>query len=101
VIVPQAAAADVSLEQMIANAKTRADHEAIARQYEDAAKSHQAKAEEHKKMEAAYRIMSQDKSKLAGFMAHCKKLVTQYGELAKEDLKLAKLHHQFAEQLAE
>ena len=100
-VVPPAAAADMSLDQMIENAKTRADHEAIAKRYEDDAKTYQAKAEEHKKMEASYRIMSQDKAKLTAFVAHCKKLVTQYEELVKEDLELAKLHHQFAAQSAQ
>ena len=100
-VVPPAAAADMSLDQMIENAKTRADHEAIAKHYEDDAKTYQAKAEEHKKMEASYRIMSQDKAKLTAFVAHCKKLVTQYEELVKEDLELAKLHHQFAAQSAQ
>jgi len=100
-VVPPAAAADMSLDQMIENAKTKADHEAIAKHYEDDAKTYQAKAEEHKKMEASYRIMSQDKAKLTAFVAHCKKLVTKYEELVKEDLELAKLHHQFAAQSAQ
>jgi len=100
--VPQAIAADVTLEQMIANAETAADHEAIVGYYEDSAKTCQSKAEEHKKMENAYRNMSRaKKGGVSGFVAHCKKLVTQYEELAKEDLELAKLHHQFAEQSTE
>ena len=48
-------------------------------------------------MERSYQIMSQGKGGVKGFVAHCKKLVTKYEELAKEDLELAKLHHQFAE----
>ena len=100
-IVPPVAAADMSLDQMIENAKTKADHEAIAKHYEDEAKTYQAKAEEHKKMERSYQIMSQGKGGVKGFVAHCKKLVTQYEELAKEDLELAKLHRQFAEQAAQ
>jgi len=100
-IVSQAVAADMSMDQMIENAKTKADHEAIANLYEDDAKANQAKAEEHKRKERSYKIMSQGKGGVAGFVAHCKKLVTQYEELAKEDQELAKLHRQFANKVEE
>ena len=98
-VVPPVAAADMSLDQMIENAKTKADHEAIAKHYEAEAKTYQAMAEQHKKMEASYQIMSQGKGGVAGFVAHCKKLVSKYEELAKEDLELARLHRQFAKKL--
>ena len=87
------------MEEMIQSAKTRADHEAIAKHYDDEAKASQAKAEKHRKMSAAYRIMGTGKGTgTAGFVAHCDKLVTKYEELAKDNLELAKLHRQVAEE---
>ena len=93
------AVAGAAMEQMIENAKTKEDHETIAKHYEDEANALQAKVEEHKKMSAAYRIMASGKGGVAGFVAHCDKLIAGYEEMAAENRELAKLHHQFAEKL--
>lgn len=100
-VIQPAMAADVPIDQMIEKAKTRADHEAIVAYYEDQAKIYNEKAEQHKKMSAAYRSMTPGKGGVAGFVAHCNKLMNKYGELAKENQELAKLHHKFAEQSAQ
>ena len=45
----------MDMTQAVQSAKTRSDHDALAKHYEDAAKEMRAKAEEHKKMLAQYR----------------------------------------------
>jgi len=84
------------MEEMIQSAKTKADHEALAKHYEDEASAFQAKAEEHKRMAGAYRNVG--KGGGAAFVGHCDRLIAQYQEAAKENLELAKLHRQMAEE---
>jgi glutamine synthetase len=79
----------------VQNAKTKADHEALAEHYEEAAKEMQLKAEEHKKLLSQY----QSKSYLYGrqaedFKAHCERLIDVYEKAAKENLEMAKMHRQ-------
>ena len=95
--VPSYVLAGTAVDQMIESAKTKADHEKLAIYYEDAANTLNAKAEEHKKMAIAYRAMTTtNKGGLAGFVAHCDRLVAKYEEMAADNQELAKLHHQFA-----
>ena len=96
---PSYTLAAVSVEQMIESAKTKADHENLAKYYENAANNLKAQAEQHKKMSVSYRAMSVGKGGLGGFVAHCEKLVAKYEALAADNEALAKLHHQFAEKL--
>ncbi len=86
----------VSMEQQILNAKTKADHEALAAQYEQEAKELEKKAEEHKEMAKAYSRNPALEAK-HGLVTHCNRLAEKYAEAAKEDIALAKLHHQLAE----
>jgi len=79
----------------VQNAKTKADHEALAEHYEEAAKEMQLKVEEHKKLLSQY----QSKSYLYGrqaedFKAHCERLIDVYEKAAKENLEMAKMHRQ-------
>jgi hypothetical protein len=81
----------------VQNAKTSADHEALARHYEDAAKEMQTKIDEHKTLLAQY----ESKSYLFGkqgqnLTAHCKMLIDFYEKAAKENLEMAAMHHQLA-----
>lgn len=85
-----------SMVQKIESAKSKADQEALAAQYEQEAKELQAKAEEHKEMAKAYSRNPAMEVK-HGLVTHCEKLAREYAEAAKEDLALAKLHHQLAE----
>jgi len=77
------------------NAKTKADHEALAQHYEEAAREMQVKVEEHKKLLSQY----QSKSYLYGrqaedFKAHCERLIDVYEKAAEENLSMAKMHRQ-------
>lgn len=84
-----AQAADVT-EAQIAAAKTPADHEAIAAQYDAEAKAADEMAANHESMGKSY--------KAAGFKgtqsmaAHCNRLVTKYQDAAKEYRGLAAEH---------
>jgi hypothetical protein len=79
----------------VQNAKTKADHEALAEHYEEAAQEMQLKVDEHKKLLSQY----QSKSYLYGrqaedFKAHCERLIDVYDKAAKENLEMAKIHRQ-------
>ncbi|MFI3154984.1 MAG: hypothetical protein QX199_02385 [Methylococcaceae bacterium] len=79
----------------VQNAKTKADHEALAQHYEEAAKEMQLKVEEHKKLLGQY----QSKGYLYGrqaedFKAHCQRLINDYEKAAEENLEMAKMHRQ-------
>ncbi len=85
----------MDMNQAVQNAKTKADHEALAEHYEEAAKEMQLKVEEHKKLLSQY----QSKSYLYGrqaedFKAHCERLIDVYEKAAEENLEMAKMHRQ-------
>jgi hypothetical protein len=84
-----------SIDQMIAEAKTPADHEAIAAYYEnEAQKAHQEHAE-HLKRRDSYATIPVLKTK-TGAVDHCNTIAKKYADIAKEDEALAKLHHDLA-----
>ena len=84
-----------SVEQMIADAKMPADHEAIAAYYEKEAQEAQQKYEEHLKLKAAYAKIPHLASK-TGLPSHCDSIAKKYGGIAKEYEALAKLHREMA-----
>ena len=75
---------DDNLEQSIQNAKTPADHEAIAAYYEKEAASAEAKAALHRKAESNY--------KPVGMAQMCKSIAAYWDKVAKEAKELAKAH---------
>jgi endonuclease III len=85
----------MDMSQAVQNAKSKADHEALAEHYEEAAKEMQLKVEEHKKFLNQY----QSESYLYGrqaedLKAHCQRLIDVYEKAAEENLSMAKLHRQ-------
>lgn len=85
----------MDMSQAVQSASSKADHEALAKHYEEAAKEMQVKVEEHKKLLSQY----QSKSYLYGrqaedFKAHCERLIDVYEKAAKENLEMAKMHRQ-------
>ncbi len=76
----------------VQNAKTKADHEALAQHYEEAAKQMQLKVEEHKKLLSQYESKSYRQSKI--FKDHCQWLINDYAKAAEENLSMANLHRQ-------
>ncbi|MGR8997569.1 MAG: hypothetical protein ACU88J_00780 [Gammaproteobacteria bacterium] len=85
----------MDMTQAVQNAQTKADHEALAEHYEEAAKEMQDKVDEHKKLLSQY----ESKSYLYGrqaqaLKAHCQRLINVYEKAAEENLSMAKLHRQ-------
>ncbi len=79
----------------VQNAKTKADHEALAQHYEEAAKDMQLKVEEHKKLLRQYEAKSYQYGRQAqDFQAHCERLINDYEKAAEENLEMAKMHRQ-------
>ena len=84
-----------NIEQMITEAKTPADHEAIAAYYEKEAQEAQQKYEEHLKLKATYAKIPHLASK-TGLPAHCDSIAEKYEGIAKDYEALAKLHREMA-----
>jgi hypothetical protein len=84
-----------SIEQMIAEAKTPADHEAIAIYYEKEAQEAHQKHAEHQQMSDSYAKVPVLKTK-TGAVAHCNTIAKNYEKIAKEYETLAKLHKDMA-----
>lgn len=84
-----------NVEQMISEAKTPADHEAIAAYYEKEAQAARRKYEEHLKLKAEYVKIPHLASKTS-LPAHCDSIAKKYEGIAKENEALAKLHKDMA-----
>jgi len=84
-----------NIEQMIVEAKTPADHEAIAAYYDQEAQAAHKKHEEHLKLKASYEKIPSLASK-TGLPWHCNTIATNYQKTAKEYEALAKLHRDMA-----
>jgi ABC-type Fe3+-citrate transport system substrate-binding protein len=85
----------MDMTQAVQNAESKADHEALAQHYEEAAKEMQLKVDEHKKLLSQY----ESKSYLYGrqaqsFKNHCQWLLNSYEKAVEENLSMAKMHRQ-------
>ena len=89
------AAEGKSVEQMISEAKTPAEHEAIGAYYEKEAQEAHKKRAQHQKMSDSYATIPVLKTK-TGAVAHCNTIAKKYEDLAKEYEALAKLHKDMA-----
>jgi hypothetical protein len=87
----------MDMTQAVQSAKTRGDHESLAKHYEDAAKEMQAKAAEHKKLLAQYEARKSLYGKQAqSLISHCQGLIRIYEQAAKENLGMAQSHREAA-----
>ncbi len=87
----------MDMTQAVQNAKTRSDHEALAKHYEDAAKEMQAKAEEHKQLIAQYQAnRSLYGKQYQSLVSHCQGLMRIYEQAAAENMSMAESHRQMA-----
>ena len=79
--------------QAVQSAKTPADHDALVKHYEDAAKEMQAKADEHKKLLAQYEANKGLYGKSAqSLISHCQGLIRIYEQAAAENRAMAAAH---------
>lgn len=79
------------------NAKTTADHQALAEHYEQAAKDAEAKVAEHKKLLDEYKTHGYLYGKQAmSFQSHCEGLIRSYEQIVKGNAEMAEMHRQMA-----
>jgi endonuclease III len=83
----------MDMNQTVKNAETKADHEALAKHYDEAADAMQVKVDEHKKLLGQY----ESKAYLYGrqtqsFKDHCQWLLNAYEKAVDENRKMAELH---------
>ena len=91
------AAEEMSIDKMIATAKTASDHEAIANYYKQQAAEARSKADMHKKMAEQYSMSGiGNQSTKTHFHQHCEALVRSYQTQANEFDALAKAHQDMA-----
>ena len=86
---------DDNLDQMIASAKTPADHEAIAGYYEQEAADATKKAALHRRAAASYRKMDIH-AKPVGMSKMCDNVVAMWEKIAADASKLANDHREMA-----
>lgn len=91
-----------SIDAAAQNAVTRSDHEAVAKQYEDAAKELQTKVQEQKSRLEQYESKSYFYGRQAqDLQAHAHALIRKYDKEVEANIKEAALHRQMAMQLEE
>lgn len=87
----------MDMTQAIQSAKTSADHEALAKHYEDTAKRMQAKVQENKKRLEQYETQSYHYGREAeDLKAHSQALIRFYGQAAEANMKIAESHRKMA-----
>ena len=90
-----------ALEQKIANARTRVNHEELAGYYEREATALQAKAKQHEQRAFAYGPPTDYARLQNDFIRHCHYLAGRYRDAAEANLALAKLHRRSAAEATE
>jgi D-aminopeptidase len=85
-----------SIEQMVTEAKTPADHEAIATYYDQEAQAAHQKYTEHKKLADFYALTPAIKSKSTTLYFHCGDAAKKYEGIAKDYQAMAKQHRAMA-----
>jgi hypothetical protein len=92
-------AAKFDLEKAITEAKTPADHEAIASYYDREAATAKAKAEEHRRLAETYRTLAvSGRGQLQPMGLHCQQLAEIYERAAADNAALATAHRQMAQE---
>ncbi len=87
----------MDMAQAVQTAKTPADHEALAKHYETAAKEMEAKLQEHKKMYEEYEAQRQTYGKRGLDMeAMCRAMINFYEQAAKGNMNMANAHRKMA-----
>jgi hypothetical protein len=89
---------EADLEKMISSAKTAADHEAIATEYERQAAAAKEEAAMHVEMGVAYKKVGGALIAKQHLDTHCDNLADLYRKIAKEDEALAKAHEVMAKE---
>ena len=93
-----AMAGEVVTQAQIEAASSAAQHEALARSYDEEAAAAEMKANSHGKMAQTYRLASSSKMPDSAMANHCTRLESDYRDAADEYRSLAALHRQMAAQ---
>ena len=88
-----------SMDQMVTQAKTPADHEKLAKMYDAEAAKARAAAETHRKMADAYRKAGGAWVEKVHIDQHCDALVKSYTAAAEEYEALAKAEREIAKDM--
>lgn len=87
----------MDMPQAVRTAQTRADHEALVKYYEAAAKEMQAKLQEHQKMYEEYDAQRQTYGKRGLDMeAMCRAMIHFYEQAAEKNMEMASAHRKMA-----
>jgi len=87
----------MDMTQAVQNAKTRGDHEALAKHYEDAAKEMQIKVEEHKQLLRQYEANRVPwKNYIGNYATQHGALIRNYEQAAAANMSIAQSHRQMA-----
>jgi hypothetical protein len=89
----------MDMTSAIRNAKTRADHLALARHYEAVAKGMRLKARESEKELEEYEMHPYYGTRALDLKAHCRASMSNYKHAAEVNMSMAKSHRQMAEQM--
>jgi hypothetical protein len=92
----QAVVTDDNLDQMIASAKTPAEHDAIAAFYEQQATDAKKKAELHRNTAETYRKLKI--SKPVGMAEMCDGIAAMWAKIAADNSRLAEAHREMAKE---
>lgn len=88
----------MDMSAAVQSAKTRADHEALAAHYEQAAQEAVSKIDEHKKLLEQYKTRGYLYGKQAlNLQSHCEAIIRSYQQIANANSEMAKTHRQLAE----
>jgi hypothetical protein len=91
-----ASAGDVVTQAQIEAATTAAQHEAIARSYDEEATAAELQAKSHAKMAQTYRLASSSKIPRESMANHCSRLEKDYRDAADEYRSMAAEHRKMA-----
>ncbi len=93
------APATAGFAEKIVAAKTKADHEQLAVEFDKQAEADKAAVERHRKMAQAYTTAPWAKASGAGMVKHCKALIADYEKAARQNADMAKMHRDIGSKL--
>lgn len=89
----------MDMTKTVQNAKTAADHEALAKHYDEMADEMQVKVDEHKKLLALYQsepYLYPYEKQTPPMTLHCQNLINAYESAVKANREMAKMHRELA-----
>ena len=85
----------MDMSQAVQNAESKADHEALAKHYDEEANEMQLKVDEHKKLLDQYKSKAYLYGRQAqSFKDHCQWLINAYEKAVVSNREMAEMHRQ-------